>query len=120
VVFSIISKEDDKAIGYVSIKGMSSDSSDAEVGIAILNKKYRSRGYGTEALWKAAVYAFTELGIDLLYLTVFPYNNRAIRTYEKLGFRRVKLLKKAWMLPEGDCSDMLLMKLNKDNLLNYN
>lgn len=118
-VFSIICSKDQKSIGYVSVKGISKDNSKAEVGIAIIDKDYRNRGYGTAALRQAAIYAFTELRIKTLYLTVFPSNTRAIRSYEKLGFHKVELLKNAWVMPSGDCADIILMSLHKDHLLEW-
>ena len=114
IVFSIISSADDKAIGYLSIKGISKVEARAEVGIAIMEREYRGQGYGTEALRQAVNYAFTELGLTLLGLTVFPSNQRAIRAYEKVGFRKTEVLKDSWLLPSGEYADMWLMELSRD------
>jgi RimJ/RimL family protein N-acetyltransferase len=46
------------------------------------------KGYGTEALRLALQYAFDELNLHRLTLTVIDYNERAIALYEKAGFRR--------------------------------
>ncbi len=115
-VFSIISASDDRAIGYVSVKGISETQSRAEVGIAIMEREYRGKGYGTEALRQAIDHAFNELGLAQLGLTVFPSNHRAIRVYEKLGFRKTSLLKDSWLLPDGGSTDMWLMELSSDRL----
>jgi RimJ/RimL family protein N-acetyltransferase len=116
-VFSIISAADDRAIGYVSIKGVSETQSRAEVGIAVMDKEYRGKGYGTEALRQAIDYAFNQLGLAQLGLTVFPSNRRAIRVYEKLGFRKTSTLKDSWLLPDGQYTDMWLMELSPDRFL---
>ncbi|MFC2067349.1 GNAT family N-acetyltransferase [Chloroflexota bacterium] len=113
-VFSIISVAGDKAIGYVSIKGICETEARAEVGIAIMERKYRGQGFGTEALKHAVGYAFNELGLKLLGLTVFPSNQRAIRAYEKTGFRKTQVLKDSWLLPNGEYTDMWLMELSRD------
>ena len=101
-------------IGYLSIKGISKVEARAEVGIAIMEREYRGQGYGTEALRQAVNYAFTELGLTLLGLTVFPSNQRAIRAYEKVGFRKTAVLKDSWLLPSGEYADMWLMELSRD------
>jgi len=114
IIFSIISTADDKAIGYVSIKGINEAKSSAELGIGIMEKEYRGQGYGTEALKLALDYAFNELGLALLGLTVFPSNERAIRAYEKVGFKRKEVLEKSWLMPDGEYADMLLMEVTQD------
>lgn len=40
-------------------------------------------------------------------------NIRAIKAYEKVGFKTVDILKKSWTMPNGIKVDMLLMELNK-------
>ena len=114
IVFSIISTADEKAVGYVSIKGISEARGRAEVGIAIMDREYRGRGYGTEVLRQVVDYAFNELGLTLLGLTVFPSNHRAIRAYEKVGFRKVEVLEDSWLLPSGEYTDMWVMELSRD------
>ena len=111
IVFSIINTISNKAIGYVSIKGIDKVQGCAEVGIAIMDKQYRGKGYGTEALKQAVYYALNELGLTSLGLTVFPSNHKAIQAYKKVGFQETELLKNSWLLPNGEYADMLLMEL---------
>jgi RimJ/RimL family protein N-acetyltransferase len=111
IVFSITSAINNEAIGYVSIKGINKEEGCAEVGIAIMAKEYRGKGYGTEALKQAVDYAFNELGLTLLGLTVFPSNKKAIQTYEMVGFRKTGLTV-AWFLPSGEYVDMQVMELH--------
>jgi len=113
-VFSIISAIGDKAIGYVSVKGICETEARAEVGIAIMERGYRGQGFGTEALRQAVDYAFNKLSLKLLGLTVFPSNQRAIRAYEKVGFRKTEVLENSWLLPSGKYTDMWLMGLSRD------
>ena len=111
IVFSIINTINDKPIGYVSIKGIDKVKGRAEIGIAIMDTKYRGKGYGTEALRQAVNYAFNELSLTLLGLTVFPSNQRAIKAYGKTGFSKTEILRNSWLLPSGEYADMLLMEL---------
>ena len=116
IVFSIIKTFDNKAIGYISIKGISKPEACAEVGIAIMEREYRGQGYGTEALRHVVEYAFNKLDLILIGLTVFPSNQRAIRAYEKVGFQKTETLKDSWLLPNGEYADMWLMELSRDSL----
>ena len=114
ITFSIVSTAGNKAVGFVSIQGINEAKSFAEIGIAIMDREYRNRGYGTEALRRVVDYAFNELGLTLLGLTVFPSNERAITAYEKVGFRKKEFLKNSWLLPNGEYADMWLMELSRD------
>ena len=109
---SIVSAIDKKAIGYISIKGINVVASCAEIGIAIMDKEYRGKGYGTEALRKAIEYAYNEPGLTVLGLTVFPSNKKAIGAYQKAGFHKKDLLKDSWLFPGGKYSDMWLMEFH--------
>ena len=52
-----------------------------------LHQATRDRGIGT-ALNRALLELARELGLGRVWLSVEPFNRRAIRSYEKVGFRR--------------------------------
>ena len=58
------------------------------VSIAIGEAKQWGKGYGYEAMQLVLRFAFDELNLHRVQLTVFCYNKRAIALYEKLGFQR--------------------------------
>lgn len=60
----------------------------ADVGIVIGEATHWSKGYGTEAMRTVLRHAFESLGLNKVSLEVLEHNDRAIRTYERLGFRR--------------------------------
>lgn len=113
ITFSILTRDDNVPIGYVTLKGITHDEAKAELGIAIMDSHYRSRGYGSDALFLVTDYAFNKLRLSALGLTVFPENIRAIKSYEKAGFQTVSILKRAWTMPGGEKEDMMLMELRK-------
>ena len=115
VALSIVSTADGTPIGYISLKGFRDGGTSAEVGIAIMDATYRGRGLGTEALRQAADYAFSELELSLLVLTVFPSNVAAIRSDEKVGFKKTELLKEAFEMPDETFADMWVMELSPDD-----
>ena len=63
-----------------------------EIGMMI-GAPYRGRGYGTEALGLLCDFAFSEMNLHKLKVSVFAFNAAAIRCYEKNGFTREGLLR---------------------------
>ncbi len=114
ITFSIFVSDEEKPIGYVCLKGMDGRHSMAELGIAIMEKEYRSLGYGSEALELAINYGFNELGLGLIALTPYPFNERAINAYEKVGFVKKEVLEKAWRQESGELVDLLLMEITRE------
>lgn len=110
-VFSILAG--DVLIGYTALRGIGAPDAPVEVGIAVMEKGYRGRGYGAAALRRVIDYAFLERNVERLGLTVLESNRRAIRTYEQLGFHTVRLLRDAWELPDGTAADLRLMELRR-------
>lgn len=83
-IYSMIEKKTGEFIG--NIEFMDSDGTEAELGVAITAAK-QDKGFGTEAVRAAAEYAMEKMRLRRVRLKVFPDNARAIRAYEKCGFR---------------------------------
>ncbi len=86
VSFMIRTLADDRLIGFIGLEDIQWTHGDAFVGIGLGEPEYRGKGYGTDAMQVILRYAFTELNLHRVTLTVFEYNPRAIRSYEKAGF----------------------------------
>ncbi len=84
--FVILDRQNDKPIGLIELDGLNWTAGDAFVGIGLGEREYWGKGYGTEAMNIILGYAFRELGLRRVSLTVFEYNPRGIRCYEKVGF----------------------------------
>jgi RimJ/RimL family protein N-acetyltransferase len=110
--FSIRSLAEDKLIGFM---GLWLDLIHAEVwvGIGIGEREYWGRGYGTEAMRLGVQYAFLELGVQRVSLGLFDYNPRALKSYEKVGFRLEGRTRQD-MLREGRRTDSLWMGILRD------
>jgi RimJ/RimL family protein N-acetyltransferase len=78
------------------------------VGLGIGDRNDWGKGYGTDAMKIILRFAFTELNLRRVTLTVFEYNPRAIRSYEKVGFRHEGRLRSI-LLRDGKRWDMLYM-----------
>ena len=83
-VFSMLEKESGDFIGNIEL--MDPTDAEAELGIALTAEK-QDRGYGTEAVVAMTRYGLERLGLKRIFLRVDPANARAIRVYEKCGFR---------------------------------
>lgn len=88
VEFRIRTLADDKLIGFVALFNIKWSNGTAVLAIGIGEPDYRGKGYGTDALELTLGYAFRELNLHRLGLTVLSYNTRAIRAYERVGFVR--------------------------------
>ena len=83
-VFSMLEKESGAFIGNIEL--MNPTDSEGELGIAITAKK-QDMGYGTEAVIAIVNYGLKHLKMKRIFLRADPANARAIRVYEKCGFR---------------------------------
>ncbi len=88
IVLGIALKENDQLIGNLALRRASMSFRQASLGIVIGDKSGWSKGYGTEALNLMMGHGFDELNLHRIYLTVISLNARAIRAYEKVGFKR--------------------------------
>src|SRR5205085_9595439 len=81
-------------------------------GIEIfLAEAYRGRGYGSEAIRGLARHLFGECGHHRLTIDPALANRRAIRAYERVGFRSVGVMRDYERGPDGSWHDGLLMDL---------
>ena len=75
-----------------------------------LGRPYWGQGYGREALHLLLAYAFGELNVRRVQLTVFAYNPRAVRLYESAGFQREGAFRE-FIQRDGQTYDMYLYGL---------
>ncbi len=76
----------DRLIGTCAFSQIDGDNGSALYHITIGEHDAWGQGYGTEATELMLEHAFTRLGLHRVALTVFEFNVRAIRSYEKCGF----------------------------------
>ncbi len=77
-----------EAIGEIRIENPVDSDLRASLSIGILDPAQLNSGYGAEAIRAVASFAFGTLGLHRLSVRVLAFNERAIRAYEKVGFRR--------------------------------
>jgi len=117
--FAIRALEDDRLLGDVTLSVINWGSHDAFAGIGIGEREFWGKGYGTDAMQLLLRYAFTELNLRRVSLTVFDFNERALRSYEKAGFRLEGRQRQA-MQREGRRWDILYMGILREEWMeNY-
>lgn len=117
--FSIRGLADDRLLGIVDLYVHNWLARDTFVGIGIGERDFWGRGYGTDAMKVILCYAFTELNLHRVTLGVFEYNPRAIRTYEKAGFRHEGRMRKL-LNKEGKRWDILEMGILREEWMEQN
>jgi RimJ/RimL family protein N-acetyltransferase len=108
LLFSIRTLDSDKLIGFVAFDGLNWTDRDSYVAIGIGEPDFWGRGYGSDAMRLMLRYGFNELNLHRVSLTVYAYNTRAIRSYEKCGFKHEGRIRE-FVLRDGRRSDMLHM-----------
>jgi aminoglycoside 6'-N-acetyltransferase len=76
-----------------------------------LGEDWTGRGLGTDAIRTLARHLVEERGHHRLTIDPAAENARAIRSYEKIGFRRVGIMREYWRDRDGAWRDGLLMDL---------
>lgn len=107
-IFDLVTLAEDRLIGFFGLFLDNDTQGDYWLGIGIGEAEYWGKGYGSDALRLALRYAFQELNTHRVSLGVFEYNPRAIRAYEKAGFRHEGRMRQE-MLRGGKRWDGLLM-----------
>ena len=107
--FGIRTLADNQLIGFCSIEPIWSHRG-AWVAIGIGSPQYRGKGYGTDAMRLLVGYGFRELDLQRITLNVFGYNQRAMRSYEKVGFIH-EVTQRAALYRDGQRHDILVMGL---------
>lgn len=108
--FTIHAREDDRLIGMIGLDGIQWNHGEAFVGIGLGEREYWGKGYGTDAMRVILRYAFTELNLRRVSLDVFEYNPRAIKSYEKAGFRYEGCMR-GMLHRDGRCWDLIFMSI---------
>ena len=85
--YSIIDMGTDKLIGTCGFVEVDHLNQKAETGIFIGDRNYWNKGYGTESLRLLLDYGFRALNLHNVMLKAYAFNERAIKTYEKIGFK---------------------------------
>jgi RimJ/RimL family protein N-acetyltransferase len=118
-IFSVRKLDDNQLLGITDLNVDNWPARDTFVGLGIGEREFWGKGYGTDLMKLVLRYAFTEINLNRVTLTVFEYNPRAIRSYEKAGFRHEGRMRKV-LNKEGKRWDMLFMGILREEWMEQN
>jgi RimJ/RimL family protein N-acetyltransferase len=87
IVLGIVTREPEQFIGVTGLHQLDVRNRHVQFGIVVGEKSAWGQGYGTEATRLMVRYAFDTLNLNRACLHVYEYNERAVRAYQKAGFR---------------------------------
>jgi aminoglycoside 6'-N-acetyltransferase len=107
---------DDRIVGAIQ-SHEERDSEFRHAGIDLfLDPAHHGAGLGPDAIRTLARFLIEERGHHRLTIDPGAANKRAIRAYEKVGFRDVGVLRRYQHFPDGTWQDGLLMELLAEDL----
>tara|TARA_R100001369_G_scaffold38256_1_gene63825 strand:- start:29805 stop:30335 length:531 start_codon:yes stop_codon:yes gene_type:complete len=109
----IICNKENERVGIIDVFDLEPKDRRAALGILIIDKENRGKGYGAEALGLISSYCFTHLGLHQLYANVNSENESSIKLFEKSNYKKVGI-KKDWILVNGQFKDEILYQLIND------
>jgi RimJ/RimL family protein N-acetyltransferase len=87
VGFSVYARERMIPLGYTMLHNINHYHETADFDIILGEKSHWGQGFGTEATQLTLDYGFTALNLHNIMLTVRSFNERAVRAYQRAGFR---------------------------------
>lgn len=104
-----ITLPDDTLIGHTALYNYNAPARSAELMIMIGGSNV-GQGYGTMATKMIIDFGFREMGLNRIGLSVWAYNERALRTFNRAGFREEGRERQAGF-HDGKFHDRIIMGL---------
>jgi RimJ/RimL family protein N-acetyltransferase len=106
--FVIETRKNLQPIGVISLENINWRDREAEVGITVGEPDFWGQGYGSDAMQAILRVGFHWFNLHRIFLRVLTDNTRAVRSYEKCGFKHEGLLRQA-IFANGRYKDMFIM-----------
>lgn len=109
--YVISDRQDGKYIGQAELMMIDPVARKAEMAI-VLMKERQGMGYALESVKLLAKYSFEEMNLNRVWLKCAEKNERAVRLYERAGFRREGVLRNDLYI-DGEYQNAVIMGLLK-------
>jgi aminoglycoside 6'-N-acetyltransferase len=110
-------EHDASVVGYIQVvEETEPDFRSASIDLFIRTDA-QGRGLGSEAIRTLSAHLIDERGHHRLTIDPAAENHRAIRVYERLGFRPIGVMRSYQRMPDGRWIDALLMDMLADELV---
>jgi len=116
VWFMVVLREDDRVIGEAGLLRMFPAWRATDLSIILGEVDAWGQGYGTEAIKLLLDYAFGSLNFHRVAIGVVGFNERALRFYERVGFRREGVQRDGYY-HGGRYHDFVMMSMLEDEVL---
>ena len=107
----------DDIIGSIGLLNIDPINKKADFYLMIGDKKNQGKGIGHQATMQIIQHAFLNLNLNRVQLTVLENNERAIKLYEKVGFKKEGIQRQS-VYKNGKYIDLILMSILKDEFVN--
>lgn len=111
--FMVVRRSDDRPIGETGLLRMFPAWRTTDLSLMLGERDAWGQGYGTEAIRLLLDHAFGVLKMHRVSLGVVGFNERALRFYEKVGFRREGVQRDGYCY-EGRFHDFVMMSILED------
>lgn len=112
--FGIYKNEEGQLIGSCKLFNINFIDRNAELQIRIGDVNNRCKGYGSQALELLVSFGFDDLNLNKIFLHVFRDNERAIKSYRRVGFIEEGILRRHAHI-DGYYKDVLVMGLLRED-----
>ncbi len=109
-VIETVVDTDNKPIGSIGLSNIHPKDYHAVFGIAIGEKDYWSRGYGTEATRLIIHYGFEQLNLHRITSSAISFNERSLRLHLRVGFKEEGRQREA-NFKNGEYHDLVMFGL---------
>jgi len=108
---------DGRRIGRIGLNGFSGRDATCSLYIFIGERDVWSMGYGSDAMRLLLAWGFETFGLYLVQLWSLATNARAIRAYEKVGFRVDGVMRERSLKSDGERYDRTYMSLTREEFV---
>jgi RimJ/RimL family protein N-acetyltransferase len=112
IVFKAIRFGKSDTVGHIQLMRIDYTLQNCTIGRILIFENYRGLGLGKEITKCAAKYAFNELSLNEILLSVFDFNMVAISTYKSIGFEEYQYNKGACPF-NSEKWNVIKMKISK-------
>ena len=108
--FMVIVRENNKVIGEAGLLRMDRTWRTTDISVIIWERDEWGKGYGTETVLLLLDHAFRHLGFHRAAMGVVGFNERALRFWTKIGFRREGVQRDGYYY-DGRYHDFVMMSI---------
>jgi RimJ/RimL family protein N-acetyltransferase len=113
VVLGVVARGSDALIGMTGLHQIHPSNRHAMFGVAIGDRSAWGQGHGTEATALLVGYAFDSLNLNRVWLQVFVDNERGVRTFKRVGFKKEGVQRQE-VFRDGRYHDTLMMAILRE------